>query len=133
LVAELLKGMGYYVRLVAARGRDGGIDIVAYQDALGFASPRMKVQVKHRNSTMDVKEVREFNSLLRKEGDVGLIVSTGGFTSSALDEIRHSNYHIETMDLNRLIDLWQEHYSTIPQTGKALLPLQPVYFLALEI
>src|SRR5205814_493525 len=51
LVAELLKGMGYYVRLVAGRGRDGGIDIVAYQDALGFASPRMKVQVKHRTSS----------------------------------------------------------------------------------
>ncbi|MBI3099375.1 MAG: restriction endonuclease [Planctomycetes bacterium] len=35
LAAALLSGMGYEVRFIAPPGRDGGIDIVAYGDALG--------------------------------------------------------------------------------------------------
>ena len=52
--------MGYYTPFVAPRGKDGGIDIVAYRDPLGTQAPRMKVQVKHRGNTKaSVKEVRE--------------------------------------------------------------------------
>ncbi len=34
------------------------------------------------------------------------------------------------MGLARLIGLWQEHYETISETGKSLLPLRNVCFLA---
>ena len=68
--------------------------------------------------------------LLRKEGDIGLIVSSGGFTADAERELRASTRHIETMDQNRLISLWQEHYDRLSDSGKALLPLRPVFFLA---
>lgn len=40
--------MGYYIQSVAPRGKDGGIDIVAYTDPLGAKIPRIKVQVKHK-------------------------------------------------------------------------------------
>lgn len=36
LVGALLRSMGYHTEFIAARGRDGGIDIIAYQDALGL-------------------------------------------------------------------------------------------------
>lgn len=130
LVAELLKGMGYFVPHVAPPGPDGGVDVVAYKDPLGTTTPRIKVQVKHRDQKVNVKEVRELEALLRKEGDIGLIVSSGGITSDAEREIRSSTKHIETMDLDRLVGLWQEHYDKISETGKALLPLVKVYFLA---
>jgi restriction system protein len=130
LVAELLKGMGYFVPHVAPPGPDGGIDVVAYKDPLGTTTPRIKVQVKHRDQKVNIKEVRELEGLLRKEGDIGLIVSSGGITSDAEREIRSSTKHIETMDLARLVSLWQEHYERISEAGKSLLPLVKVFFLA---
>jgi len=130
LVAELLIAMGYYVPFVAPPGRDGGIDIVAYKDPLGTSTPRIKVQVKHRDQKLTVKEVRELEGLLRKEGDIGLIVSSGGFTAEVEREIRASPKHIEIMDLDRFINLWEHYYDSIRESGKALLPLVKLYFLA---
>ncbi len=130
LIGELLIGMGYHVPFVAPPGRDGGIDIVAYRDPLGMTTPRLRVQVKHRDQKVTVKDVRELEGLLRKEGDIGLIVSSGGFTSEVEREIRASSKHIETMDLDRLITLWQQHYDSIREPGKALLSLVRLYFLA---
>jgi restriction system protein len=130
LVAELLKAMTYHVPFVAPPGPDGGIDLVAYKDPLGTSTPRLRVQVKHRANKVDVKEVRELEGLLRKEGDMGLIVSSSGFTSAAMREIQVSTKHIETMDLDRLIRLWQEHYDHVREPGVMLLPLVKLFFLA---
>src|SRR3989304_1834154 len=80
LVAALLRGMGYHTPFVAPKGRDGGVDIVAYRDPLGTESPRIQVQIKHRQSAATVQEVRQLMGLLQKEGDVGIFVSTAGFT-----------------------------------------------------
>lgn len=129
LVAELLRAMGYYVAQIAPPGPDGGVDIVAYKDPLGTVSPRINVQVKHREQKVDVTEVRQLVGILHKEGDIGLIASSGGFTKDAEREIRSSTKHIEKMDLDRLVNLWQEHYERISESGKALLPLVKLYFL----
>jgi restriction system protein len=73
--------MDYYTPFVAPRGKDGGVDIPAYRDPVGSVPPRLKVQVKHREQKVNVSEVRELMGLLAKEGDVGLIVSSGSFNS----------------------------------------------------
>ncbi len=130
LVAELLRAMGYHIPHVAPPGPDGGIDLVAYRDPLGTTEPRIRVQVKHREQKANVKELRELEGLLRKEGDIGLLVSSGGFTSDVEREVRSSHRHIELMDLERLIRLWIEHYPRIRESGRALLPLVNVHFLA---
>ena len=130
LVAELLIAMGYHVPFVAPPGRDGGVDVIAYKDPLGTVAPRIRVQVKHREEKVKVGEVRELEALLRKEGDVGLIVSSGGFTAEVEREIRASSKHIETMDLDRLIKLWQQYYDQIREAGKLLLPMVKLFFLA---
>ena len=70
------------------------------------------------------------DSLLRKEGDVGLFVSSGGFTSDAEREVRLASRHIDTMDLDRLITLWEKNYDKVRESGKALLPLVKLHFLA---
>jgi restriction system protein len=44
-VANLLRTMGYRTR-VSPEGPDGGIDIIAHRDELGFEPPIIKVQVK---------------------------------------------------------------------------------------
>lgn len=130
LVAALLRGMGYYTPFVAPTGKDGGVDIVAYRDPLGTQTPRIKVQIKHRDSTARVDEVRQLMGLLQKDGDVGIFVSTGGFTPDCRSTARGSHVHVELIDLNRFINLWQEFYPKLTDEDKARLPLVSIYFLA---
>lgn len=131
LAAALLRGMGYYTPFVAPKGKDGGVDIVAYRDPLGTESPRIQVQVKHRPANPgSVQEIRQLMGLLQKEGNVGIFISTGGFTTDAKATARGSHIHVELIDLPRFINLWQEFYSKLPDEDKSMLPLTPVYFLA---
>ncbi len=132
LVAALLRGMGYYTPFVAPKGKDGGVDVIAYRDPLGTQSPRIQVQIKHRESTANVQEVRQLMGLLQKEGNVGIFVSTGGFTSDAKTAARSSHIHVELIDLTRFIGLWQEFYEKLTDEDKSLLPLKPIYFLAIN-
>ena len=128
LTEFLLAGMGYYVSFNSPKGRDGGIDLIAYRDPLGTLPPRIKVQVKHQKSKVGPDEVQRLNGILGS--DVGLIVSTGGFTPEADREARKSDKHIDLMDLEKFIDLWEANYEKIPEEGKILLPLIKVSFLA---
>ena len=130
LVADLLSAMGYHIRETAPPGPDGGIDIIAYADPLGSKAPRIIVQVKHRQNKATAKDMRELDSLLRKEGDVGLFVSSGGFTSEGIKEAKLASRHIDTIDLDRLKKLWKENYDKISELGKKRLPLAKLYFLA---
>jgi restriction system protein len=130
LVAALLRGMGYYTPFVAPQGKDGGIDVIAYRDPLGTVSPRIKVQIKHRDTSASVQEVRQLMGLLQNDNDVGMFVSSAGFTSDAKTTARGSHVHVELIDLERFIALWQEFYPKLTDEDKALLPLVPIYFYA---
>lgn len=129
LVAGLLRGMGYHVAWISPPGPDKGLDIIAHSDPLGLKTPRIKVQVKRRSDRMNVDGVRSFMALLAA-GDVGLFISTGGFTRDAEQEARgQESRRITLVDLKRLFDLWIEHYDKIPEEYRRLLPLKPVYYL----
>jgi restriction system protein len=128
LVAALLRGMGYYTPFVAPQGKDGGVDVIAYRDPLGTVSPRIKVQIKHRENPASVSEVRQLMGLLQKDGDVGMFVSSGGFTNDSKTTARSSHVHVELVDLDRFISLWQEFFSKLNDEDKSLLPLVPIYF-----
>lgn len=130
LVAALLRAMGYYVSFVAPPGPDAGIDIIAHTDPIGASTPRIKVQVKRRADKVGVDGLRAFMALLG-DGDVGLLVSTGGFTSDAEAEARaQERRKITLLGLEKLFDLWVEHYDKIPERDKQLLPLKPIHYLA---
>lgn len=133
LAAALLRGMGYFTPFVAPKGKDGGIDIMAYRDPLGTQAPRIKVQIKHKGGApTPVSDVRELMGLLQKDGDVGIFFSSGGFTPDAKTTARSSHVHVELIDLPRFIELWGQFYEKLSDEDKALLPLTPVYFLAPE-
>lgn len=130
MVAALLRAMGYYTPHVAARGKDGGTDIIAYGDPLGTKEPRIKVQVKHRpDSSIPVDDIRQLIGLLSRSGDVGLFVTSGRFTSEAEKAARESHKHIELINFQRFITLWQENYPNFSDETKNMLPLQTIYFL----
>ena len=132
LVAALLRALGYYVAWVSPPGKDGGVDILAWPDALGTRPPRIKVQVKRYSSAVNVEGLRSFMALLG-EDDVGIFVAAGGFTKDASDEARtQEKRKVTLIDLERFFDLWVEHYHKLPEEDRRRLPLQPIYFLAPE-
>ncbi len=130
LVASLLVAMGYHVSWVSPPGKDGGVDIIAWSDPLGTRPPRIKVQVKRVGQNVAVDGLRSFMALLGDD-DVGLFVTTSGFTKDAQDEARtQQSRKITLVDLQRLIELWIEYYDRIKDEDKRRLPLRPIYYLA---
>ena len=130
LIAALLKVMGYYIAHISPKGKDGGIDIIAYTDPLGVKSPRIIIQVKHRpDATISSDDIQRLAGTMKRPSDVGIFVTSGNFSTNATLEARSADKHIELIDFSRLVDLWQEHYHKLPDEDKNLLPLQPIFFL----
>lgn len=132
MVAALLKAMDYHVSWIAPPGRDGGIDILAWNDPLGTKPPRIKVQVKREQNSVNVAVLRSFMALLG-DNDVGIFVSTGGFTRDAEEEARtQQSRQVTLINLERLFELWVEHIAKLDEEARDLFPLKPIYFLAPE-
>ena len=132
LVGSLLRAMGYHVAWIAPPGKDGGTDILAWSDPLGTRPPRIKVQVKRQAQKISVDGLRSFMAILG-EDDVGLFVTTGGFTRDAEEEARtQEKRKVTLVDLERLFDLWVEFYSKLDEPARRRLPLRPIHFLAPE-
>lgn len=130
LVADLLKAMSFHVSWVSPPGKDGGVDILAWPDALGSWPPRIKVQVKRQQQAVSVDGLRSFMALLG-EDDVGLFVCTGGFTRDAEFEARtQEKRRVTLINLDKLFDLWVEHYEKLTDHARRRLPLRPIRFLS---
>lgn len=132
LVADLLRAMSFHVTWVSPPGKDGGVDILAWPDALGTRPPRIKVQVKRQQQAVSVDGLRSFMAMLG-DGDVGLFVCTGGFTKDAETEARtQEKRRITLIGLQKLFDLWDEHYDKLTDQARRRLPLRAIRFLAPE-
>lgn len=130
LVAALLEAMDYHVSWISPPGKDGGIDIMAFNDPLGTVPPRIKVQVKRRKDNIAVEEMRAFLALINND-DVGIFVTTGGFTKDTEVLIRSQETRKVTLiDRQRLVDLWIEYNDRLEKDKRSLLPLKPIYFVA---
>ena len=129
LCGALFRGMGYYTPFIAPKGKDGGVDFIAYKDPIGSTTPHIKIQIKYRQDTKATsQELRQLKGILTTN-DIGVFISISGFASDALKEFKHSSPHIELIDLERFIELWQEFYEKMKDEDKALMPISPVYFV----
>ena len=129
IVAALLKAMGYYIQSVAPRGKDGGIDIVAYVDPLGAQTPRIKVQVKHKPETaIPASDIRALLGIL-KAGDIALFVTSGSYSADAKQAASGSNNFIRLIDGDEFIQMWQDYYDKMSDEDKNMLPLKRISFL----
>jgi restriction system protein len=130
LVAALLRAMKYHTPFISPKGKDGGLDIIAYNDPLGATTPRLKIQVKHRpDSYIPVDDIRSLTGLLNKDGDIGLFVTSGSFSPEAQRSARESHRHIRLLDIDNFIELWQEFYDKLSDDDKNMLPLHSINFL----
>lgn len=129
LVAALLRAMEYHTPFIAPKGKDGGVDVIAYVDPLGATTPRIKVQVKHYPDTpIAAKEIRSLVGILR-DGDIGLFVTSGIFSPAAKQEAITSKEYVKLIDGDELITLWQQYYTKMSDEDKNRLPLRYIAFL----
>jgi restriction system protein len=124
LVAGLLKTMGYRTR-VSDPGPDHGIDIFAHPDAFGFVKPRIKVQVKRKQAATSGQDIRALMGTLG-DGENGLFVSSGGFTTEARNEARR-NARITLIDMDEFVKLLTENYEKLDSDCRAMIPLRKVW------
>jgi len=131
MVASLLHAMGYYTPFVAPKGKDGGVDIIAYQDPLGVKTPRIKVQVKHYpDNPVGADAVRSLRGVLDDEGDIGLFVTSGTFSADAKREtLKGTRKFIKLIDGDEFINLWEQYYDKMDDEDKNKLPLKRIAFL----
>lgn len=123
-VAHLLNIMGYRTR-VSSEGPDGGIDIIAHRDELGFEPPLIKVQVKSSTGSIGQPDVSALLGTL-SASEFGLLVTLGVFTSQA-QTFAKSKSNLRLLDREDVVNLVIEHYESLDNSYKAIIPMRRVY------
>ncbi|MCS0590423.1 restriction endonuclease [Massilia norwichensis] len=123
-IANILQTMGYRTR-VSAEGPDGGIDIVAHKDELGFEPPIIKVQCKSTEGSIGDPTISQLYGKVAPN-EFGLFVTLGYFTNQAIQFAR-SKSNLRLIDGDDLVALVLEHYEQLDSRYKGLIPLRRVY------
>ncbi len=124
LVAHLLECMGYTAR-VTTRSGDGGVDVIAHTDVLGFQPPIIKVQCKRQTGQTGNAEVNQLLGTLG-EGEFGLFVNLGSYTRSAI-ELERNRPKLRLINGEGFVDLVLQHYAKLAPRYRSLIPLKQIY------
>lgn len=123
-VAHLLTCMGYHARVTKASG-DGGVDVIAHKDELGFEPPIIKVQCKQVVATIGRPDVQQLHGAV-EAGEHGLFVTLGGFSNDAR-VFERTKPNLRLIDGQTLIELIYAHYERFDPRYQMLLPLKRTY------
>lgn len=123
-VAHLLECMGYHTRITQKSG-DGGVDIIAHKDELGFEEPVIKVQCKQPLSNAGQPEVAQLYGHVAAR-EYGLFVTLGDYTAQAR-QFERSKHNLRLINGEELIGLIYVHYEKFDPRYQALLPMKKVY------
>jgi restriction system protein len=123
-IAHFLKCMGYFSRVTQVSG-DGGVDIIARRDELGFEPPIIKVQCKQILSTIGRPDVQKLFGAIERE-EKGLFVTLGSFSAEART-FEQTKPNLRLIDGSSLIDLIYEHYHKFEPRYQMMLPLKRSY------
>ena len=123
-IAHLLGAMGYRTRL-SHEGPDGGVDIIAHKDELGFEPPIIKVQVKSTESNIGDPIVSQLYGKV-EHLEYGMVVTLGSFTNQAKTFARNKS-NLRLIDGEELVNLILQHYEQFDSKYKGMLPLKRVY------
>jgi len=134
LTAALVEAMGYQVSWTAPSGLQNEVNITAHTDPTGEEGSALMAQTDHRLSDkkVGVAEVRRFISTL-DDGTIGIYVTNASFTGPAVKEARtHTKHQVTLVDAEGLFDLWTRFYKDLRYPDRAFLPLEPVFYLAVD-
>jgi restriction system protein len=123
-VGHLLNTMGYRTR-ISPEGPDGGVDIVAHKDELGFEPPIIKVQVKSSEGSIGNDRVSALYGNVGP-GEYGLLVTLGTFTNPAKNFAK-AKTNLRLIDGDQLVELIFDHYDQFESRYKGMLPLRRVF------
>ena len=130
LVEAILKAKGF-TTYHTDKGADGGIDILAAPDTLGFGQPRICVQVKSQSSPVERMVLDQLVGTMQHVGaDQGLLVCWGGFKTTVKREAPRLFFKVRLWDQNDLIDQFLAHYDQLSEDLKTEVPLKRVWALA---
>lgn len=123
-VAHLLECMGYTAR-VTQRSGDGGVDVIAHRDKLGFEPPILKVQCKRKTDQVPRPEVDQLLGTLG-EGEYGLFIGLGSFSRQSV-ELERNRPKLRLIDGEQFVELVLENYARLSPRYRTLLPLKQIY------
>jgi len=131
MLAELLRVMEYYPSWMAPLEKQKGkINLIAYTDPIGVKGQRILAQIIHKGQAVTLEGIKSFTSILGPN-DFGLIISMGGFTNEATQELSLNNFQkITALDAVSFFNLWETYYNKLSEGTHRLLPLKAVNFLA---
>ena len=123
-VGGLLRSMGYFVR-VTVHSDDGGVDIIAHKDELGFEPPIIKVQCKQTLATISGPTVQRLLGAIQPE-EHALFVTLGDYSSDAI-RIERGKSNLRPIGGTDLVQLVFNNYEQLEPQFKSLLPLKRSY------
>ena len=123
-VAHILECIGYKAR-VSSKSGDGGVDVIAHKDELGFEPPIIKVQCKKSTGSNGEPEINQLLGALG-EGEYGLFVNLGSYSRPAR-LLERNKAKLRLIDGDELVDLVLQHYVNLSPKYRALLPLKQIY------
>lgn len=123
-IAHLMECMGYTAR-VTARSGDGGVDVIAHMDALGFQPPIVKVQCKRITGQTPRPDVDQLLGTLG-EGEYGLFVSLGSYSRGAV-ELERNRSKLRLINGDQLVELVLEHYPKLSPRYRSIIPLKQIF------
>lgn len=126
-VAHLLESMGYFARVTKASG-DGGVDVIAHRDELGFEPPVIKVQCKQTTGQSGRPDVQKLFGAIERD-EKGLFVTLGTFSPDART-FEQSKSNLRLVDGRALVELIYAHYPKFSPRYQALVPLKRTYSAA---
>lgn len=113
--AHLMECMGYTAR-VSEKSGDGGVDVIAHTDQLGFQPPIIKIQCKKQTSQIGEPEVSQLLGTLG-EGEFALFVTLGSYSRQARVRER-TNPRLRLLDGEELVEMILQNYDKMsPGTG----------------
>lgn len=122
-VAHLLECMGYRAR-VTQRSGDGGVDVIAHRDKLGFEPPILKVQCKRKTDQVPRPEVDQLLGTL-SEGEYGLFITLGSFGRQSID-LERNRPKLRLIDGEQFVELLLENYARLAPRYRTIIPLKQI-------
>lgn len=123
-VAHLLERMGYHARVTQQSG-DGGVDIIAHKDELGFEPPIIKVQCKQTFSTIGQPDVAQLYGHV-EASQHGLFVTLGEYSTQAR-QFERAKHNLRLIKGEELVTLIFNHHGQFEPRYQTLLPMKKVY------
>lgn len=129
LIAAILTAQGYETH-VSPPGPDSGIDIVAGRGALGFEAPRLVVQVKSGDVTVDQPTLQSLTGCVQDaHADHGLLVSWSGFKPTVRKRTNELYFRVRLWGRDEIINALFSVYDKLPEEIRAELPLRRTWTL----